>query len=186
MQSHTPSVNLLKSKDNNYIDKFISWALTIGRMVIILTETIALVAFLYRFILDRQIIDQKDRITQTAAQLKLYDQSEKNFRNLQGRLDLINKLEKQAPEQITLFSDIVNNTPKGMTMTTINVSSIGIHVDANVQSIAALTKFVNTLKQDPRILSVSIDKIENKTLDATIVVGVSAKLHQKPEIAKKK
>lgn len=186
MQSHTPSVNLLKSKDNNYIDKFISWALTIGRMVIILTETIALVAFLYRFILDRQIIDQKDRIAQNAAQLKLYEQSEKDFRNLQSRLDLIGKLEKQAPEQITLFSDIITNTPKGMTMTTINVSSNGIHIDANVQSVASLTKFVNTLKQNPRVLTVSIDKIENKTLDAVIVVGISAKLHQKIDITAKK
>jgi Tfp pilus assembly protein PilN len=179
MDSHTPSVNLLKSKGNNFLDKFISWALTIGRMMIILTETIALVAFLYRFVLDRQLIDQKDRINQKAAQIKLYEGSEKNYRNLQNRLALISQLQNQSVGQTTLLSDIVNNTPKGVTFNTLAVSLQGIHIEANVQSVAALTTLVNKLKQNPNVTSVSIDKIENKTLDATIAVGISAKLRTK-------
>src|SRR5688572_29912851 len=147
MDSRTPSVNLLKTKGNNFTDKFISWALTIGRMVISLTETIALVAFLYRFILDRELIDQKDRINQKAAQVKLYEASEKNYRNLQNRLELISKLQSQSGEQTTLLSDIVNNTPKGITFNTLNVSEQSVRISLNVQSVGALTTFVNKLKQ---------------------------------------
>jgi Tfp pilus assembly protein PilN len=183
MESKTPSVNLLKTKGNDFIDRFISWALTIGRMVIILTETIALVAFLYRFILDRQLIDQRDRITQTAAVIKAFQSSEKNYRNLQSRLDIISKVDKQATDQTTMFSDIVNNAPNGIRFNTVTVSTNGIHIDADVQTIGSLTAFVNKMKQNPNILSVSIDKIENKTSDSTIGVGISAKIKSTQIIA---
>lgn len=184
METRTPSVNLLKTKGNNFVDKFISWALTIGRMVIILTETIALVAFLYRFILDRQIIDQRGNITQLGAVVKLYEKSEKDYRNLQNRLALTDMLGKQASAQVQLFTDIVNNAPRGIVFNSLNVSATTVHIDISVQSVAGLTGFVNKLKDNPRIASVSIDKIENKTLAATIAVGISAKLKVDPALAK--
>lgn len=178
MEQHSPSVNLLKTKGNSFADRFISWALTIGRMVIILTETIALTAFLYRFILDRQIIDQKDQIAQKAAQIKLFDKNEKEYRNLQDRLQLISQLQNQASKETILIKDVLGAASSGILFNTVSVSSESIHVDTNVQSVAALTSFVNKLKQNPQIASVSIDKIENKTLSATIVVGITAKLQK--------
>ncbi len=172
----TLSVNLLKTKGNNFGDKFIKWALTIGRMVIILTETIALAAFLYRFILDRQIIDQRDTIKQKAAQIQLYDKNEKEFRNLQDRLQLINKLNNQASDTVIILTDVTNMAPSGIVFNTLSINNNTLHIDANIQSVNAFTDFVNKLKKYSAIKSVSIDKIENKTLSGTIIIGITAKL----------
>lgn len=176
MENHSPSVNLLKTKGNNFTDKFIQWALTIGRMVIILTETIALVAFLYRFILDRQIIDQRERIKQKAAEVTLYENQEKEYRNLQERLTLITTEIPLAADTTQRLSDIIAIAPKGVTFNVITVTAENLNMSANIQSVAALTSFVNSIKKLPGITSISIDKIENKTLNATIVVLISAKL----------
>ena len=178
MENHSPSVNLLKTKDS-FGDKFFAWALTIGRMVIILTETVALVAFLYRFILDRQIIDQRDSINQKAAQIKLYENSEKNFRNLQERLKVITTLQNSATDTVTIFTDVLKMAPAGVTLKSVTINSNKLHIDADVRSVGALTQFVNKLKSNPIISSVSLDKIENKTLNATIVVGITTTLQIK-------
>jgi Tfp pilus assembly protein PilN len=176
MEIQTPSVNLLKTKGNAFTDKFIKWALTIGRMVIILTETIALVAFLYRFILDRQLIDQKDIITQKAAQVDLYKKNEKDYRNLQDRLALIKRFDKQATDTVGLLTHIVELAPAGISFITISLGNNAFHIDASSQSVNAFTTFVNRLKKEPGVQTVSIDRIENKTLNATIVVGITVKL----------
>lgn len=180
MENHSPSVNLLKTKGNNFSDKFIKWALTIGRMVIILTETIALVAFLYRFILDRQIIDQRERINQKAAQVKLYEPQEKEYRNIQERLQLITSEQNKAAESVLQVSDIISIAPSGVTFNLIGVTTSRLTISTNVGSISSLTSFVNALKRHPNIASVSIDKIENKTLNTSIIVLISAKLKNAP------
>lgn len=184
METHSPSINLLKTKGNSLGDKFIKWALTIGRMVIILTETIALAAFLYRFVLDRQIIDQRDRINQKAARIKLYETSEQNFRNLQERLQLVSTVQNEAATTVTILSDVINMAPSGVTFNSITLGADRLHININTQSVGGFTTFVNALKKYPEVLSVSIDKIENKTLSATIVVSITAKLKIKPVIPK--
>ena len=71
MASIKPSINLFKDKNKNFFDLFIKWALSIGRVVVIATEAIALSAFLYRFSLDQQLIDLNDKIVQKQALVKL-------------------------------------------------------------------------------------------------------------------
>jgi hypothetical protein len=93
-------------------------------------------------------------------------------------------LEKQSSQQVVLLSDVVNNTPRGILFNTITTSLQGVHVDATVQSVDALTIFVNKLKQNPNVLTVSIDKIENKIQDSKITVGITAKLRTAPTIKK--
>jgi hypothetical protein len=46
------SINLLDNKGKSFTEQFLDWALAIGRLLIIVTETVALAAFLYRFSID--------------------------------------------------------------------------------------------------------------------------------------
>ena len=58
------SINLVKSRKPHFLDRFITWALNAGRLLVIITETVALSAFLFRFGLDREIVDLNDKIKQ--------------------------------------------------------------------------------------------------------------------------
>src|SRR5258706_9366482 len=95
----SPAINLAKGRGQTFLDRFLNWALSIGRVVVIVTEAVALTAFLYRFNLDRQIIDLHSRINQEQIIVKLLNNNETTFRSLQDRLSLINKLSQQAPER---------------------------------------------------------------------------------------
>ena len=85
MQKKPISINLLKQQ-TSLVDRFIDWALTIGRLLVILTEIVALSAFIYRFSLDRQLIDLHSKITQEQAIANYLNNNEKKYRNLQDRL----------------------------------------------------------------------------------------------------
>src|SRR5689334_11570583 len=79
-------INLLPNKGDSLFEQFLSWALTVGRLLIIITETLALSVFLYRFVLDVQIIDLHDKIKQESAIIDNLKDQEESFRNLQTRL----------------------------------------------------------------------------------------------------
>lgn len=171
---HKPSINLFKSRKGNFFDRFMKWALTIGRVVVILTEAIALSAFLYRFSLDRQLIDLHDEIKQKQALVKLLKNNEDTFRNLQEHLTAAATLSETGKQTVTLFNEISNFSTVDLVFNNVLLSENQIRVDASVQSVATLTGFIKKLREHPRIASVSLDKIENKTTSAIIIVSITA------------
>lgn len=173
-----PSINLLRARQKGFVDKFLNWALSIGRVVVILTETVALSAFLYRFSLDRQLIDLHDEIEQKQAIVKLLKANEDKYRNFQERLTTIKTLGLTAGKTTKIFTEIVSLAPSNLTFNSLTLSGTTIRADASAQSIASLTAFIKRLRSHPSIQSVSLDKIESKVSSATITLSLTATLNQ--------
>ncbi len=185
MKNEAPAINLIKNKKQNSLDKLLDWALTFGRVVIILTEAIALSAFLYRFSLDRDLIDLKEKINQKAKILELSEANENRYRNLQERLALIAKLDNTSTESNKVLTDIVALAPADIIFNNLSYSSENMRIDTNIQSVPSFSYFINALRNYPQVNFVSIDKIENKTSNATISVGISITFKKDQKVAAK-
>lgn len=184
MASIKPAINLFRNKNKNFLDLFIKWALTIGRVVVIATEAVALSAFLYRFSLDQQLIDLNDKIIQKQALVKLLKNNEDIYRNLQDRLTAASQLTKNGKDIVDLTNNIITFPSTDLNINNLFISSNQIKIDANVQSVSNLTNFVNSLKNNNKISSVSIDKIENRITSGIIVVSITATVkNEKQKIA---
>ena len=175
MQKNSPSINLLKRK-TSLVDRFVNWALTVGRLLVILTEIVALSAFIYRFSLDRQLIDLHSKITQEQAIVNYLKDNEQTYRNLQDRLATAANYSTLGVNRFKIFSDIVGFTPEGMSFNNLSLYENRIRIDANVDSVSSLSIFVNSLKNYSAIDTVSIDKIENKPSSAVITISITAAL----------
>lgn len=171
MKNKLYSVNLIKNKKKSFFDKFIDWALTVGRVVVIITEIIALAAFLYRFSLDRQLIDLHDKISQQQVIVKSLKTSEEKYRNLQGRLRVAASFIDSGSTTINIFNDIISFAPSDLTFKSLAMSKDIVKIDANLKSIYSLSEFIKSLKNYPNTNWVSLDRIENKT--SSSIIGVS-------------
>lgn len=174
MKNKVISINLLKKDDVDFLEKFINWALTIGRFVVILTEGIALSAFLYRFTLDREVIDLHDEISQKQAIVKFLKPNEDNYRNIQSRLAFARKIEGPAQTMTSNLKEAIDSAPGNFLISSIHLSESKLSIEASAGSLYSLTEFLNTLKNNPKIHTVSLDKIENRTSESLIIVGISA------------
>lgn len=170
------SINLVKDREKPFLDRFLNWALTGGRVLVMLTEVIALTAFLYRFTLDRQLIDLREKIKQKETIVKFLKKNEDKYRNLQERIDLAKKTENTSSNSVKIFSDVISLTPKGIIFNDFLMSKENIRINANAQSVTALTSFIKALRDYPEIISVSVDKVENRTASALIVISITASL----------
>lgn len=167
------SINLAKNQGESFTDRFIAWALTIGRLVVILVESVALGAFLFRFTLDRQLVDLHDKIKSEQAIVSLLASNEKTYRNLQDKLSLIKAIQTATGTQIKTFDDITSYIPADMTITSTSLSPSGISLDGSTQSILSLSSLISKLKKYPSADSVSLDKIENRVATGSIIFTVT-------------
>ncbi len=170
------SVNLAKNRGETFWDRFISWALTAGRIVVILTEGIALSAFLYRFSLDRQLVDLHDHISQEQAVVNLLKNNEASYRNLQSRLLLAKNTMTSAQQSTKTFNDILHIIPSDMVVTAFQMTEDSIRLEGSVQTITSLRHLVDQLKIYPLVTSVSLDKIQTNTSTSSISVSLSVQL----------
>lgn len=178
MATTSPTINLLKGKEKNLIDKIITWALTVGRLVVILTEIVALGAFLYRFTLDRQIIDLRGEIKNKESIVRLLQTNESKYRSLQDRLLQAGQLDKRSKQQVDTLQSILNTAPAGIIFNTITMTEKEVRLDINTPSVVSLSTLIASLKKHPAVRFVSIDKIENKPSNATVAVSIGVGLKQ--------
>lgn len=170
------TINLVKNRGESFLDRFIGWAINIGRIVVVLTEGIALVAFIYRFSLDQRLVDLHNRIGQEQAILKLLANNEKTYRNIQERLSLSQQIIKQSASEVDLFRTVVGYIPPAIAVTNVTAASDNIRFNLTADSIVPVTALVDKLKKNPAISSVSIDKIDNRTTTSTLSVTITALL----------
>ena len=179
MAKRSTSINLLKSNKNETLEQVINWSLSVGRFLVIGVELIALGAFLFRFGLDRQIIDLHALIKNKQIIVADLKDSENTYRNLQDRLSIAASFSNTGAQQVKIFTDTAGFAPPGLTFNEIAFDQNTLRIDANVTSVQPLSTFVASLKAYAPIESVSIDKIENKTSNAIINVSMTVKLKPK-------
>lgn len=176
MPTKPHSINLLKNKDVDFLNEFIKWTLTIGRLVVIITELIALSAFIYRFSLDRRLIDLRSEIKQKQTIVAAQKTNEAKYRDLQDRITLASNFSNLSLEKHKILTDILNLTPQGITLNNLVFGKDSINIGTNVRMVSSLSLFINSLKNYPSIETISIDNIENRPQTNFIVVGITVGL----------
>lgn len=176
MAKESHEINLLPRKGEGLVTQFLNWALTIGRLLIILTETLALGTFLYRFSLDMRIVDLHDEIKAQSIIASNFKPYEDIYRNFQDRIALAKKYDAISQVTPNVFGDVIEMGQGLVTFRTILIENDSVRIEVQAPSTASISTFVSKLKTYPEIVSVSIDKVENKTSSASINVGITAYL----------
>lgn len=175
------SINLIKNK-SNVLDEIVRWALSVGRLLIILTELVAFSTFIYRFTLDRTLIDLHEKIGQQQAIVGSLKNREENYRNLQGRLLDASTITETGKKNVQIANEIIEKTPQEITFNSFIIENNLISIDCNVQTIPSLTNFLAIIKDYPLTSSVTINRIDNQSSASSINVLITVKL--KGEIIK--
>lgn len=164
MPNNLPSINLVKNKQTPLIDKFMNWALTVGRLIVIITEVVAVIAFVYRFSLDDQLVDLHDVIKNKQAMVSVLKNDENKYRNLQDRIALAATFSANGVKSNQSITDIANLMSFQVKINELILNKDRENMRIEVVSPSALSNFIEALKKSRNIKSISIDNIESKPL----------------------
>lgn len=162
MPNSPQSINFIHSKQIPIFDKFMNWALTVGRLIVIITEIVALLAFVYRFSLDEKLIDLHSAIKQKQALISLLKKDENKYRNLHDRIALASDFSEKSIKTNKIIQNIIDLIPLGIIINDWTLNKEKINMSLNMPSASKLSELVNNLKNSSEIKSISIDNIENK------------------------
>lgn len=175
MPNSPQSINLVTNKKIPFFDKFMNWALTVGRLIVIITEIVAVLAFIHRFSLDERLVDLRSAIKQKQTLISLLKQDENKYRNLQDRIATAATFSEKSAKTNKIVLDIIGLIPQGAKINDLTVNKDKINIIVNITSISQLTDFINPLKDYPKIKAISIDNIENKP-STGLLVNITASL----------
>ena len=119
-------------------------------------------AFLYRFSLDRQIIDLNSKIKQQESVVKLLKNNEATYRNVQDSLTLSIDLASKNTEKNDILQNILSFTPEGLKINNLIVSENRLSMSAFAQNTTSLALFTKSLKNYPKISKLNLDDIQIK------------------------
>lgn len=162
MSNSLPSINLVKNKKIPSFDRFMNWALTAGRLIVITTEVVAVIAFIYRFSLDAKLVELHSAIKAKQATLSVLKKDEDQYRNLQDRIALAATFSAKSNKSNQTITDIARLIPNQIKISHLVLNKDRVNISVDVNSISSLADFIDPLKNYRGIKSISIDNIENK------------------------
>jgi hypothetical protein len=170
------SINLLRSSKSHWRENFLKWALSTLRFLIILTETIALAAFVYRFSLDREIIDLADKIKQQQTLVEFLKNDEAKYRNIHERLAAAQTLGTQGNTKTELLKQLVTAAKGKVTFQKVTLDKSSFLLEISTNSTVGLSKFLESVKALPWVKRVNVDRVENRANTGVIIVSVTAEV----------
>ncbi len=170
-------IDLVKGK-STLMDEFLKWALSFGRFLIIVVEIVAFSAFIYRFVLDRQIIDLNDKIKREQAIIEASRSQEETYRSLQERIATIKNASTTGNVSPQILKEIVEKTPPDILYNAFSIGDGKFEMELSVSSFSSLTEFLKIIREHPQISSATITGIDNSSGGNTVIVIISTKLKE--------
>lgn len=154
-------LNLLPGREweKTRAGQFVVWALSAGRYIVIATEIIVILAFLFRFKLDRDLTNLNEEIRQKQALIAAAADFEKDFRSFQRRLEIVQRIEAISPHTASLLDDLAALAPNEVYISTFNLAEGEISFEAVALSEEAMGSFLASLQAYPRLESIELTRV---------------------------
>ena len=143
------------------LGRFLKWALSIGRYIVIFTELIVILSFASRFTLDRMVTDLNSEINQKQRVISSYGDLEKKFRFIQKQIEDYQQF-KQEANLVDIFPILNENIPDNVVFETLLIRPEAINFTGSALSQNSLNVLVNNLQLNPHFAEVSVNKIESR------------------------
>lgn len=143
MSASQKKINLILKEgfENSTLGTILIWSLSAGRLIVILTELVVILAFLSRFWLDRTLTDINESNASKRKQIEASTSFETNFRDIQDRLANYRKYAHQANDDVKI-SKIASLLPADVTLTKVNLSKKDFQISGVSLSEAGLSGFM--------------------------------------------
>lgn len=177
MPAQGKAINLLPASEfeQSFWGKFLRWAITAGRYIIIVTELVVILAFLSRFKLDRDLADLTETIEGQKSVLEAQAPSEAKFREVQSKLTAIDRMLEKQMRTAEKMDQITGKLSSEVKLTSLIISPNQITLEASSLSERAIGEMLVRIASDKEwgvvnVTDFSADGIRGVTATLTIEI----------------
>ena len=163
----TPNINFVSGDEllEKPGGRFLHWALGAGKVVVVLTELIVVLAFISRFKLDSDIADYNELIRKKKSIIEASSEFETRFRSFSGRV-------AAASKEIKLFSadkvlsEVIKSVPEGVTVSDLIIGPQIVTVTGTAQNEEALTVLSSNFRGSKVFSNISLNRVTKNETDS--------------------
>ena len=162
MAAQTSTVNLLPSDRFEYSKwgRFLLWALSTGRLVVVLTELVVIAAFLSRFWFDRKLSDLRQVRIQRTVSVQAMDEVRTKWERLQFLAEEVNQANGTNFDAAERLSKIQSLTPAGVEFEAIEIGSQSASLTGYVPRSDVFSGLFSRMKAEKSYGGVGVRKLE--------------------------
>lgn len=175
MPAESKHINLLPPDpfEQSVIGKFLKWALSVGRYIVIGTELVVIGSFLTRFSLDRQVTDLNEAIAQKQAIIASYGDLEQRVRQLQAQLKVVGDLDEQLLNTEPIMNSIAGFTPLDVIYSDVNIQPDLVKLTGTAFSEAGFRTLLTRLRLQPEVRRIAVENMSSGSLGSGIEFTVT-------------
>lgn len=176
----TFNINLIikESIGESFSAQLLSWALTYGRYIIIITQIIVLSVFFLRFKLDRDHTDLKETVSQKQALVESISDLETAIRNIQKRLTHISGISSNQSSILNILRFLQEKTPGSTILSNLTINPGKISFSAMAENLQSFNYFLRVIQNDKRFSEVTLENILRRN-DGKIEFQITSKINMK-------
>lgn len=136
--------------------KFLNWALTTGRYLVVMTELVVIMAFLSRFWFDRTLTDLRESRFQKEVTVDSFKDFERTFLSTQSRLNFVKQTidsSLKADGELTMINDL---SPKGVGYNQIQIEPGKTTLSGFAASALDFSSLLSGLESQERFSEISV------------------------------
>ncbi len=171
-------VNLLPldSFEASFMGRGLKWALTAGRVLVVLTEFVVILAFASRFWFDKRLNDLVEVIDQKKQVVESYSEIESEMRDILARQGPIDKAITRKTTPIGVVEKLGQIIPNTTTLSELTVDEAKVSMSGASDSEAVLAQTLRSLKSFRDMKKINLEEINFDQKLGKVVFKISSKL----------
>lgn len=163
MTAQKTSINLLPKDrfEGTPAGRFIKWSLAAGKYILIFTQLIVIVAFVYRFKLDRNLDTLNEGILQHQDFIVANQELEHQARIIQDQLDILKNIGENQVLMGSTLATLGEITPLEVEFETLSLSQKLITIKGVSLTEVGLATLINEILKNPSFEKVNIRSISS-------------------------
>lgn len=152
------SINLLPKDSFEFstVGKTLKWVITVGRVLVVLTEFVVLLAFASRFYFDRKLSDLGDVLIQKEAQITAYSAVETKMRKVLAKQQPVETFQKEGLGFAAKVDRLTQITPTGTVLDSLSLDKNGLSIVGKALSEYGFAQFISGIKKMPGVAMISL------------------------------
>lgn len=171
----TPEVNLLPEDnlEERPGGKFLKWALSWGKKIVVVTELIVVLAFLSRFKLDSDVANNSEEIDRRKTIILASEEFEKEFRVVSEKVKKI-EIAENIPTVVKIYDTANALIPSDVTLSEFSIKSQKVSLVGKGED-SEVSKMVAAFKSSPNFSSdVVLDTVTKRGDESTVNFSMTA------------
>lgn len=142
-------INLLPKTSFEFsaLGKFLSWAMTSGRVLVVLTEFVVLLSFGSRFYFDKKINDLSEEIDQKMAEIESFGEVEVQMRQILSRQKPLITYLDQNIKFADKYDELAKIVPQGVAMEKLYIDQNTLKLTGKAETELGFAQFLNNMKK---------------------------------------